>query len=164
MAKTRAAGVPVDLDEVLRGASGDDRLRIAWEWVQQERDWYAKHGARSRNWFGGVQIAAIALSGLTPVLVVWDGLPAALQALPAALAAIMLGASAVLAWRENWVRFKQTAAALEREQLLFATQTRPYDGDGDRDKLVARFVENTTRIVSGEYASWGEAVSAQSSG
>jgi Protein of unknown function (DUF4231) len=158
------AGVPVELNQLLHGLeSTEDRLRVAWGWVQQERDWYAKHGARSRNWFAALQIAAIVLAALTPVLVAWDGLPAALQALPAALAAIMIGASAVFAWRENWVRFKQTAAALEREQLLFATQTQPYEQGGDRDKLVAQLVENTSRIVSREYTMWGEAVSQHTS-
>ena len=92
------------------------------------------------------------------MLVAWDDLSTVLKALPPALAAIILGASTVFGWRDNWVRFKQTAAGLDHELLSFATRATPYDSD-DRDALIGRFVANTTAIVAGEYASWGRAVS-----
>jgi hypothetical protein len=150
--------VPVELEHVLSAQPPvEDRLHVAWKWVEQEREWYARHGARSRNVLSAAQIVAMFLSGVTPVLVAWTELSPVLQALPAALAAIVLGASTGFGWRETWVRFMQTAAELEREQLRFVTRTRPYDTIRDQEELVRALVENASRIVSGEYESWGRA-------
>ena len=47
------------------------------------------------------QGGAVVLAGLTPILILWTGVPKAVQALPAALAAILAGLVAVFGFPEN---------------------------------------------------------------
>jgi hypothetical protein len=157
-APTETARLPVDLEKLFgSGLSVDDRLRVAWTWAESQRRWYSDHGRRARISLQFANVAALVLSVVTPILILVSNVSPTVRATPAALAAIVLGATTTFSWRDNWIRWMQTSGLLENEQLLFVTGAVPYDVD-DPAERVARFVANTGRLTSAEYASWGAAV------
>jgi hypothetical protein len=119
-------------------------------------EWYTKEGRRQRIAFQSFQVAAILLSGITPILVLW--LPDCLDAwaaLPAALSAIATGLLGIFQWKENYIRFAYTGEALKSEQIKFITRTtKPYDSAPDDQAALSRFVTRVEALVMTEVTDW----------
>lgn len=119
-------------------------------------EWYTKEGRRQRIAFQSFQVAAIVLSGLTPILILllpekWD----AWAALPAALAAIAVGMLGIFQWKENYIRFAYTSEALKSEKVKFETQTtNEYDKNLDPQTILSNFVIRVEALVMGEVSDW----------
>jgi hypothetical protein len=134
----------------------EGRLERALSWFEEQHDYYVRHARRSKFFYGAAQAIAVVLAGITPVLVVIEELPVAVRGLPAAIAAMALALSNLFQWRENWLRFTQTAGALERERLWLDTRTGPYAAVEGGATRLERFVERASMIVASEYAGWQE--------
>ena len=52
---------------------------------------------------------------------------------------------------ENWVRYRNAAEQLKRNAELYLTGCEPYDGDVDKDKLLAAAIE---KIAADELSNW----------
>ena len=98
----------------------------------------------------------MALSTLTPVLILVTELPPWAKALPAALAAIAATLSNIFHWQENWVRRASTLQALEVELVRYETRTSSaYDVNLDDHTALNHFVENMTGLNLNEVSNWG---------
>lgn len=65
---------------------------------------------------------------------------------------IIAGVLSLKRYQENWIEYRKTAESLKREQIIFATQSPPYDAD-NREKLL---VQNVELILSKENANWSQ--------
>lgn len=118
-------------------------------------EWYESNARNARLLYRGFQSAALILSALTPVLILWTQLPTALQALPAAIAAIATGLSNMFAWRENWLRFQTAAEFLKSERTRFETRTTAeYRHDLSAQQALENFVNRIEGITLGETGQW----------
>ena len=118
-------------------------------------DWYDKTKRLQRIAYQGFEVAAIVLSGLTPILILWSNLCEVLQALPAALAGIAIGLLGIFQWRANYVRFGYVCEALKSEKLKFETRTTAdYDTKLDEHKALGHFVTRMEALVMSEVTDW----------
>ena len=139
--------LPQNLDTSPRG--------LALTQCQQHINWYDKAKDRQRIAYQSFQVAAIVLSGLTPILILWSDLSKVLQALPAALAAIAIGLLGIFQWRANYVRFSYVCEALKSERLKFETRTTAdYDMKLDEHEALGNFVTRMEALVMSEVTDW----------
>ena len=118
--------------------------------ARRGRNWYEhqKNIALVSYWV--LQMAVIALSAITPVLILVDDIPKAVQALPPALAAIAAGALGMFQMRETAGAFEVTATRLKNELFLFENRSGVYEGADP----ARRFVETIVEIESETTAEW----------
>ncbi len=116
--------------------------------------WYTKYARQSNVLYSSFTSAAVILAGLTPVLILIDELPKALQALPAALAAIAGGVAAVFGWHGDWLRYAATREALMHEAALLETRTGPYGPDVAEEERLASFMAAVEGLVLSETGAW----------
>jgi hypothetical protein len=134
---------------------GEPRRQAALDRCEEQIDWYVRYSKREWRLFVVFQSAAIALSAVTPVLILWSSLPKALQALPAAVASVAAGFVGTFRWLQNKTRFAYTAEALKSERVLFLTRTPPrYGLEVTEDAAVAAFVARIEEITMTEVAEW----------
>jgi hypothetical protein len=97
---------------------------------------------------------AVALGGITPVVIAVDGWKW-VQALLPALGAIAAGLGASFGFRENWVRFGVAEELLKSELAKFqARATQPYGARLDGETVLSNFVERIEGIVLSEATQW----------
>ena len=117
--------------------------------------WYEKVKRQHRVAYQISQVAAVVLSGLTPVLILWSDLPKPIQALPAALAAIAAGLNGIFQWKEGYVRFAYTGEALKSELLKFKTQTtKDYRASLEEQRALENFVARVEFLLLNEVSDW----------
>ena len=132
-----------------------DRQARALRECQSSIGWFKRHKKQSRLLFQISQVAIVAFSALTPVLILATQLSKWAQALPAALAAIAATLSSVFHWQENWVRRASTLQALEVELVRYETRTSPaYDVGLSDHQALNNFVENMTGLNLNEVSNW----------
>ena len=118
-------------------------------------EWYDKAKRLQRLAYQSFQVAAILLSGLTPILILWSKEPNAWTALPAALAAIATGLLGIFQWKENYIRFAYVSEALQSEKIKFQTRTTTnYDDKLEEHEALANFVTHVEDLVMSEVADW----------
>jgi Protein of unknown function (DUF4231) len=133
----------------------DTRRELALRRVDEQIDWYETHSTRQWWAFSVFQSAAVVLGGLTPILILWSGLPKAVQALPAALAAIAAGLVGIFRWSHNKTRYSFTAEALKSERVKYATRTTSrYRHDLSDDQDLDNFVARIEDIAMTEVTEW----------
>jgi hypothetical protein len=109
-----------------------------------------------------LQTAALLLSGVTPVLILWDALPKALQALPAALASVAAGVLGTFRFRDNQGRWALSQETLEHELFNFKNRIGPaYPREIDPEAALARFVKAVEGLVINETADWRRVASVE---
>jgi len=136
-------------------AAGDERRAFALGRADEQIAWYESHSSRQWRAFAVFQSAAVVLGGLTPVLILWDAVPKAVQALPAALAAIAAGLVGIFRWPDNKTRYSFTAEALKSERVKYATRTTAlYGRDRSDDEALESFVARIEDISMTEVAEW----------
>jgi hypothetical protein len=146
---------PAPLTPLPEAGEKDTRREFALRRVDEQIDWYETHSARQWRAFAVFQSAAVVLGGLTPVLILWSGLPKALQALPAALAAIAAGLVGIFRWPHNKTRYSFTAEALKSERVKYATRTTSlYRHELSDDQALDNFVARIEHIAMTEVTEW----------
>ncbi len=145
---------PKRLTPVPETSDLERRREFALARADEQIAWYESHSARQWQAFSIFQSAAVALGGLTPVLILWSSLPKALQALPAALAAIAAGLVGVFRWPQNKTRYSFTAEALKSERVRYASRTGPYGGQRTDEEALESFVSRIEDISMTEVAEW----------
>lgn len=138
----------------------EKKRQKALQACQASINWFAKHKKTPRNLYFVSQVATIALSALTPVLILMTDLSKWKQALPAALAAVSAGLNNVFNWKDHWVRRASTLEFLIAEKLKYETRTSPiYDLKLDDQQALNNFVEKVTSLNLMEVSNWEKAQS-----
>ena len=117
--------------------------------------WYDRSRNRARLWYRAFQTSIIVLTGLTPILILWNGVPRELQAIPPAIAALCAALIAAYHWREDWVRYTVTAEALRSERYKYTTRTTPAYALGLPDsQALDNFMRKIEGVAASEVADW----------
>ena len=117
--------------------------------------WYDFIKNRNRTYFYVFQSAAIVLAAMTPVLILVSGTPKWIQAFPAAAASIASALLGTFHWRENFLRFANTAEALRSEKVRYDARVGSlYGGSVDDAKAFDTFVQRMEDLISSETVEW----------
>lgn len=131
------------------------RREKALQYCKEQIKWYDGVKNRNRLAFQIAQVATIALSGITPVLILMGDLPAPVQALPPALATMILGLNGIFQWKENYLRFASASEALKGELVRFETRTsNDYKLQLKETTALDHFVTRVANIVMSETGEW----------
>jgi hypothetical protein len=125
---------------------------VALRRAEDLEKWYMHVRDLHRNLYHVFQGGAILLGALTPVLILVDTLPKALQALPAALSAICVGLIGSFHWKDNWMRCSLMAELVRSERTQFLTGTGVYSGD--EPERLDYFVKSLEKIAVQEVSEW----------
>lgn len=148
--------LPDDPSEIDTGSRDkENRRKHALERCQTLIEWYEKFKRRQQLAYEISHGAIIVLSGLTPILILWEDVSAPLKALPPALVAVLIGLSGAFQWKENYLRFALASEALQSERVKFLTRTtRAYNATVSDDLAIQNFVSQIERIAIREAAEW----------
>jgi hypothetical protein len=143
----------------------DERIDAAMKRYVHILHWYDFIKNRNRTYFYISQTAAIVLAAMTPVLILVSGTPKWIQAFPAAAASIASALLGTFHWRENFLRFANTAEALRSEKVRYDARVGSlYGSPVDDAKAFDTFVQRMESIVSSETTEWRTAYSSATSG
>jgi len=132
-----------------------NRKQFAIDDCQTMITWYDKEKKNPRILFYSFQIIAIVFSAMTPIFILWDQLPKAVQALPAALVSIAVALNAVFKWRENWALRAHTAEALKRELMKYrARASHKYSQSLSEQEALDNFVDAIDTLTMNEVTEW----------
>ena len=116
--------------------------------------WYEGTKRTARILFYSFQVSVIALSGVTP-LVILATESKLLQAAFPALASICAGILGVGQWQESWRRCATTLEALKSEYVKFDTRSGDdYNPAVTDAEAISRFVLKMEGILAGEVSEW----------
>jgi hypothetical protein len=136
-----------------------ERQQLALSRYQELIQWYEKHKRSQRRVYQLLQGCVILFSGLTPILILIDQTPKALQALPAALAGIFTAILATFRFQDNYVRFGLTLELLKSELFRYEMKAaRAYAPGVDEQKALERFVEKMEDLIRAEVMDWRQTV------
>lgn len=136
-------------------SSEDQRVDAAMKRYEHILHWYDDIKNRNRTYFYIFQTAAIVLAAMTPVLILVNGSPKWVQAFPAAAASIASALLGTFHWRENFLRFANTAEALRSEKVRYDARVGSlYGGSVDDAKAFDTFVQRMEEVVSSETTEW----------
>jgi hypothetical protein len=119
--------------------------------------WYDRKSITNQRWFKRLRFAEIVAAATIPFLSGFAGdsfpIKIAIGALGVFVAVIasLLG---LLQFQVHWIEYRATAESLRKEELLFRTQTEPYDKD-DAFHLLVQRVE---ALLSKENTEWAQSM------
>jgi hypothetical protein len=96
------------------------------------------------------QIAAVFLSGITPILIILQ-VPDSVKAAAPALASIAGGLS-VYRWKENWIRCESTSEKLQAELLKFNSVQ--YAEENEKTTETQKFLTKILEINDAHLKQW----------
>ena len=127
--------------------------------VDRQIHWYERHATTARIWYCGIKVAQIVLAATVPVAAGLD-LPKLITGSLGGLIVVLEGIQQLYRFHDNWVRYRWTTAAMEREKALWTARAGDY-ADADRpDALLALRIED---LSSREATQW-VALQSQSDG
>jgi hypothetical protein len=127
--------------------------------VDRQIRWYERHATTARIWYCGIKVAQIVLAASVPVAAGLD-LPKLITGSLGGLIVVLEGIQQLYRFHDNWVRYRWTTAAMEREKALWTARAGDYS-DADRpDALLALRIED---LSSREATQW-VALQSQSDG
>ena len=127
--------------------------------VDDQIRWYERHATTARIWYCGIKVAQIVLAAAVPVAAGLD-LPKLITGSLGGLIVVLEGIQQLYRFHDNWVRYRWTTAAMEREKALWTARAGDYS-DADRpDALLALRIED---LSSREATQW-VALQSQSDG
>ncbi len=143
----------------------DNARTLATKRCDELIKWYEGRQKVQRRRMVQSRLVAIGLSGLVPVLVIiqislpretlwWLLLSILIAAFPAG-ATIMSALNEVFQYKDNWIRFSETAEELKSERAKFLTRTtKDYDQKLDEHTALSNFVSKVEGIVMRETRKW----------
>ena len=130
--------------------------------VDKQLDWLGKSSSRSKRSYMRYRICSILLGALITILAPYAGsrhpwsswIPLLLQ-LSGAGVAVSGSLLALNQHQENWLRYRQLKENLEREKLLYLTESQAEYAEGGAEAF-HEFVRRAEAIMSEERASWAQ--------
>ncbi len=118
--------------------------------------WYDNKAGINRQMYRWLQGVILVFAGITPVLI--EVTPSLLifgifhwATLTAAVVAILTAALKIFKFQENWISYRTTCDALQKEKYFYAAEADAYRNSDDRDVL---FVERVENLIAQENTMW----------
>lgn len=118
--------------------------------------WFEKAAARAKQRHGFLSTAQLCATAAIPATNVLTQSTTASTVI-AVLATIAAGLLALFGHREEWLRYRRTAAALESIKARLDAALAPFDGDDGEN----HFMEACEEILGGELGQWETQVRAR---
>ena len=134
-------------------SSPSDRVAVIESRVQHQYDWYNNHANSARICYYIVKLIQLVLAAGVPVAASVHA-PIGLTGSLGAAIVVLEGAQQLFQWHDNWIRYRTTAAALAKEQSLYAAGAGDYAASGNPSALLAARVE---ALSAAETSSWAQA-------
>lgn len=134
--------------DVISAASEPPPGELARRRADFYRHWYKSRMTRMRVGYQGLEIAALALAGVTTVLAATSQ-PALLTATVAASVAFVHGTRRIFDWESNWLAFSKAWSAIDAllsDFILLNSQ--------ERDAAAPKMQSDVSRIVVFETDRW----------
>jgi hypothetical protein len=120
------------------------------ERVDHQIRWYDRHATTARIWYCSIKIAQIVLAAAVPVAAGLD-LPTLLTGSLGGLIVVLEGIQQLYRFHDNWVRYRWTASAMERERSLWTARAGDY---ATADRPDARLALRIEDLTSREATQW----------
>jgi hypothetical protein len=133
-----------------------ERRRVALNRCDVRIAWYSTYARRAWMWWYTLQIATIALGGLTPLLILVTDLPGLLKALPSALAVGAASINGMYRSRTDAIRYAYARDRLGSERAHYETRTGSYCITLGDERALDRFVRRSEEITIKEISEWRE--------
>jgi hypothetical protein len=143
--ESAAGNGTASLDEVAEHV----KKRIRWYHRAAGRDRLTYMSARLFTFCAAAAIAIISITGWAPPS--WS--PTWLPGILGTLVALIESVQGLFRWRDQWLMFRATAAALEREYFLYVAHADSYAVSTDAPALLAI---RATNLMAAEQTSWGQ--------
>jgi hypothetical protein len=121
--------------------------------IAEQSSWYGKQARRNHSRYVMLKSTQIVFAASIPVVCI--AAPGDVQrwasAALGALIGVIEGFIQLGQYQQNWLLYRATRSALEREVILHSGKAGPYLGASDPDAL---YIERSDAIVSGEYSRW----------
>ena len=111
--------------------------------VDHQIRWYDRHATTARIWYCSIKLAQIILAASVPVAAGLD-LPKLLTGSLGGLIVILEGVQQLYRFHDNWVRYRWTASAMEREKSLWTARAGDYATADRPNALLALRIEDLT--------------------
>ena len=124
------------------------------ERVDDQIDWYGKKSKFNQRWYKRLKSIAILCSVCIPFLTGFadrfgEGTIIIIGVLGVSIALIE-GILSLNKYHELWLEYRKTAELLQREKILFATNSGPYQ----QEQKLTKLVERCENIMGAENSSW----------
>ena len=133
-----------------------DQKAYLKERVDDQIAWYDRKSAANQKSFKRSRIIIIICSVLVPLLSGFSDFSFWIKVLiggMGALVAIFESIMGVYKYQENWIQYRMTSEALNREKIFYLTRSGTYSNKNDQTRFTA-FVTNCEKIMAGENSSW----------
>lgn len=129
-----------------------DAIDFCQKRYDEQMEWYDKKSARYKTLHIASQTALIALSAMTPALILLQELDLRSAAIVTSTAVSALVAlAAKFKMYETWVMYRGAAETMRREYSLYSCSAGHYHDAESKERL---FIERIEDIVAGEHAEW----------
>lgn len=126
------------------------------EFYEPQFEWYDSKAISNKKYHRGMKIAQIALAALLPVAVTLFPVTSSTFwqntiIIASVLLIILEALESYLNYQKKWMNYRTTAEGLRREEQMFKTGTKEYEGAENPEKM---FVERVMALTSQENRYW----------
>lgn len=123
--------------------------------LEEQIEWYNKRSEQNQKMYKRLRGAELILSGSIPFIIsfsnTWSGAAIVVGFLGVVITAIGCIIS-LYKYHENWITYRNTCEALQREKYLYLTRTNPYTKENPFHLLV----ERVEALMANENHSWSQ--------
>jgi hypothetical protein len=126
------------------------------EFYKPQFEWYDTKAISNKKYHRRIKISQILLAASLPVAVTLFPVTSSMSwqiviIVAAVLLVILEALESYLNYQKNWMNYRTTAEGLRREEQMFKTRTKEYEGVENPEKL---FVERVMALTSQENRYW----------
>ena len=126
------------------------------DFYKPQFEWYDTKAISNKKYHRGMKISQIVLAAILPVAVTLFPVTASsfwqtVIIVAAVLLVILEALESYLNYQKKWMNYRTTAEGLRREEQMFKTGTKEYEGVENPEKL---FVERVMALTSQENRYW----------
>lgn len=126
------------------------------EFYKPQLEWYDTKAISNKKYCRGMKISQIVLAAVLPVAVTLFPVTASMFwqntiIIASVLLIILEALESYLNYQKKWMNYRTTAEGLRREEQMFKTGTKEYEGVDNPEKL---FVERVMALTSQENRYW----------
>ena len=108
--------------------------------LEHEIEWYDRKAGHHQRWFKSLKLVLMLAAGAIPVMVAL-GAPRRVAGALGSLIVVLEGIQQLFQFQQNWLSYRSTCSALEREKFLYLAAAGPYARAERPQALLAERVE-----------------------